>query len=143
MRSRAERNWQGAILTEALVALALLGTLISVVGQATARITRQATLSRERLVAMEILTNQMGRACALIQADTQPGIQALELPDAAQRDLPDSSCSCEFKELDRGWHVTVTLHWVNSLNSNPLAASMASWVPRATAAGTERGEPTS
>ena len=143
MKPGTGRNRRGSLLTEAFVALVLLGALVSVVGQSTVRLTRQATLSRQHLVALEILTNQLERACALSNAEAKPGIQPFALAESAQGDLPDASCAREWKELDGGWHVTVTLHWRNAFSPEPIVVSLASWIPRATVTGTARVEPPS
>lgn len=127
-RARIATRHNAAILTEALVALMLLATTISLVGAITIRFEQLGRANRTRIVAEEVLQNELERACASWEGEAAKE-SPWEITATSHELLPDARCVRKIQPHDGGFLVTLVLHWYCPYRTEGCAMALASWVP--------------
>ena len=130
-------NRSGSMLTELLVAMGLLSSLVAAAVPMSMKLLRVRQIHQQQLVAVEELSNQLERLSQHSAKELPMLASSINLPSYLEDQLLGASLSIELVPVDGdrfaktdnadGHRLTLTLTWTDRLGNPPTELSLSAW----------------
>ncbi len=126
--SPRKSRFRGSSITELLVSMSLLGSIMTVVLPMGIKVSRVRQLHQERLVVSESLANEMDRLTQLAYERLQPLEGQLPLPDHLKAQLDQGHVTLELTDETPAVRVTLTVAWTDHMGNDARLMTLCGWI---------------
>jgi type II secretory pathway pseudopilin PulG len=122
------QHHRGTTMHELLVAIALLGSIVSLVIPLSVKVTRVRQLYHERMVAIEEVANQMEQLALVSPDQIEHALAAVSISTAAADYLHEAELKATTEQAELGVRLRVSLRWKDRLGNRSRPVSLTTWL---------------
>ena len=126
--NRFPTHRRATTLHELLVAIALLGSLATVILPASVKLMRVRQSYRDRLIAMEELANQLERLAVVDPEQLPTAVKQVTLSESAEQRLQQAALQATAESGQRGTRVQVQVSWSDRWGQPVPPVSLTTWL---------------
>lgn len=128
MNSTSANHRPGTTLTELLVAIGILSSLITITLPMSVKLMRTRQLYRQRLVALEELANQMDRLTLVPASEVRRQSDELTVPVHLAEQLDNASLQLATVEEAPATRLQLTLTWRDRMGNMTQPVTLTGWI---------------